>query len=70
MNTQLVPNIIHAVIYTLIQELAITNCREQEIRAPAKKWLMQNKPVNTLAVYKDWLYGGSVVVEGSTIKVH
>ncbi|XP_027115995.1 putative E3 ubiquitin-protein ligase LIN-1 isoform X1 [Coffea arabica] len=51
-----------------IQELAITNCREQEIRAPAKKWLMQNKPVNTLAVYKDWLYGGSVVVEGSTIK--
>ncbi|CAI9118834.1 OLC1v1020461C1 [Oldenlandia corymbosa var. corymbosa] len=51
-----------------IQELAIATGREQEIRAPAKMWMMQNKPINSLASYKEWLYGASVVVEGSKIK--
>ncbi|KAL2459268.1 Transducin/WD40 repeat-like superfamily protein [Forsythia ovata] len=50
-----------------IQELAITNSRQQEIKAPSKSW-MQNKPINSVAIYKDCLYSASLVLEGSNIK--
>lgn len=51
-----------------IQEVAITRTREQEIRAPAKSWRMQNRPINSIVVYKDWLYSASDIVEGSNFK--
>ncbi|KAK6161099.1 hypothetical protein DH2020_004480 [Rehmannia glutinosa] len=50
-----------------IQELMIINNRQQEIKAPSKSW-MQNKPISSVAIYKDWLYCASLVVEGSKIK--
>lgn len=51
-----------------IQELAITNNRQQELKAPSKSWIMQNRPINSIEVYKDWLYSASTSVEGSKIK--
>ncbi|XP_015060714.1 putative E3 ubiquitin-protein ligase LIN-1 [Solanum pennellii] len=51
-----------------IQELAIPNSRQQEIKAPSKSWSMKNKAVNSLAVYKDWLYSASSTIEASLIK--
>ncbi|KAK2970821.1 hypothetical protein RJ640_014809, partial [Escallonia rubra] len=51
-----------------IQEISITSNRQQEIKAPLKIWTMQNKPINSIATYKDWLYSASVTVEGSSIK--
>ncbi|CAN4106227.1 unnamed protein product [Withania somnifera] len=51
-----------------IQELAIANSRQQEIKAPSKSWSMKNKAVNSLAVYKDWLYSASSLIEASHIK--
>lgn len=51
-----------------IQELAIPNSRQQEIKAPSKSWSMKNKAVNSLAVYKDWLYSASSTIEASHIK--
>ncbi|XP_060197763.1 putative E3 ubiquitin-protein ligase LIN-1 [Lycium barbarum] len=51
-----------------IQELAIANSRQQEIKAPSKSWIMKNKAVNSLAVYKDWLYSASSTIEASHIK--
>lgn len=51
-----------------VQELIIANNRHQEIRAPEKKWSIQSKPINSLVVYKDWLYAAGVVVEGSKLK--
>ncbi|KAI8004081.1 putative E3 ubiquitin-protein ligase LIN-1 [Camellia lanceoleosa] len=52
-----------------IQELAITTNREREIKAPSKSWRMKSRPINSISVYKDWLYSASaVVVEGSNIK--
>ncbi|KAJ8566002.1 hypothetical protein K7X08_008578 [Anisodus acutangulus] len=51
-----------------IQELAIANNRQQEIKAPSKSWSMKNKAVNSLAVYKDWLYSASSTIEASHIK--
>ncbi|PIN02643.1 hypothetical protein CDL12_24836 [Handroanthus impetiginosus] len=50
-----------------IQELMIINNRQQEIKAPSKSWV-QNKPINSVAVYKDWLYSSSLIIEGSKIK--
>ncbi|KAI3469373.1 hypothetical protein Pfo_026036 [Paulownia fortunei] len=50
-----------------IQELIIINNRQQEIKAPSKSW-MQNKPISSVAIYKDWLYSASLVVEGSKMK--
>lgn len=52
-----------------MQELAIANSRQQEIKAPSKIWSMKNKSVNSLAVYKDWIYSASSMVEASHIKV-
>ncbi|PWA47331.1 transducin/WD40 repeat-like superfamily protein [Artemisia annua] len=51
-----------------IQELYIGNNRQQEIKAPSKSWRMQNKPIYSLALYKDWLYSASTCVDGSKIK--
>ncbi|KAM3358495.1 putative E3 ubiquitin-protein ligase LIN [Capsicum galapagoense] len=51
-----------------IQELAIANNRQQEIKAPSKSWSMKNKAVNSLAVYKDWLYSASSTIDSSHIK--
>ncbi|GAV74923.1 WD40 domain-containing protein [Cephalotus follicularis] len=51
-----------------IQELAMTNNREREIKAPTKRWRIQNKPINSIVVYKDWIYSASSFVEGSNIK--
>ncbi|XP_019237489.1 PREDICTED: putative E3 ubiquitin-protein ligase LIN-1 isoform X2 [Nicotiana attenuata] len=51
-----------------IQELAIANSRQQEIKAPSKIWSMKNKSVNSLAVYKDWIYSASSMIEASHIK--
>uniref|UniRef100_A0A2P2NXX6 Uncharacterized protein n=1 Tax=Rhizophora mucronata TaxID=61149 RepID=A0A2P2NXX6_RHIMU len=51
-----------------IQELAMTNNREREIKAPTKFWRMQQKPINSIVVYKDWLYSGSSTIEGSKLK--
>ena len=30
---------------------------------------MQNRPINSIVVYKDWLYSASDIVEGSNFKV-
>lgn len=46
----------------------ISNSRQQELKASAKKWMMQSKPINSLVVYKDWLYCASVTVEGAKTK--
>ncbi|XP_076924094.1 putative E3 ubiquitin-protein ligase LIN-1 [Bidens hawaiensis] len=51
-----------------IQELIIGNNRQQEIKASLKSWRMQSKPINSLALYKDWLYNASTSIDGSRIK--
>lgn len=51
-----------------IQELMISNSRQQELKGSAKKWMMQSKPINSLVVYKDWLYCAGVVIEGAKTK--
>ncbi|KAJ8766769.1 hypothetical protein K2173_007836 [Erythroxylum novogranatense] len=51
-----------------IQELAIASNREREIRPPTKSWSMQSKPVNSIVVYKDWIYSASSNVEGSKVQ--
>ncbi|KAI3505102.1 hypothetical protein L1887_27007 [Cichorium endivia] len=51
-----------------IHELIIGNNRQQEIKGPLKTWRLQNKPINSIAVYKDWLYSASSCVDGSRIK--
>lgn len=50
-----------------IQELMITNNRHQEMKEPSKRW-MQNKPISSISMYKEWLYSASLVVEGSKTK--
>ncbi|KAJ0602906.1 putative [Myosin heavy-chain] kinase transcription factor WD40-like family [Helianthus annuus] len=51
-----------------IQELIIGNNRQQEIKAPSKSWRLQSKPINSIALYKDWLYSASTSIDGSRIK--
>ncbi|KAL7596995.1 hypothetical protein Lser_V15G30708 [Lactuca serriola] len=51
-----------------IHELIIGNNRQQEIKGPSKSWRLQNKPINSIAVYKDWLYSASSCIDGSRIK--
>lgn len=55
--------------HSFFQELVITNNREREIKAPTKGWRIQNKPINSIIVFKDWLYCASSIVEGSKVKV-
>ncbi|KAA8527444.1 hypothetical protein F0562_034841 [Nyssa sinensis] len=64
---------IHGKVYvgcmdSSIQELTITNNREREIKAPSKSWRMKSKFINSLVMYKDWLYSASANVEGSNIR--
>ncbi|XP_055961330.1 putative E3 ubiquitin-protein ligase LIN-1 isoform X2 [Mercurialis annua] len=51
-----------------IQELTMINNKEREIKPPTKSWIMQNKPINSIVLHKDWLYSASSNVEGSKIK--
>ncbi|KAF6143709.1 hypothetical protein GIB67_021719 [Kingdonia uniflora] len=51
-----------------IQEVDIENKREREIKAPAKFWRMQTRPINSVLAYRDWLYSASNKVEGSNLK--
>ncbi|KAM7258732.1 hypothetical protein ACFE04_014473 [Oxalis oulophora] len=52
-----------------IQEISVTNNREREIRPPTKSWRLQNKPVNSIVQYKEWLYcAANSTVDGSDIK--
>ncbi|XP_057958837.1 putative E3 ubiquitin-protein ligase LIN-2 isoform X2 [Malania oleifera] len=51
-----------------IQELAITSNLEQEIKRPSKSWRLQSRPINSIVVYKDWLYSASTTVEGSNLQ--
>ncbi|VVA96755.1 unnamed protein product [Arabis nemorensis] len=51
-----------------IQELILASKREKEIRAPTRSWRIQNKPVNSVVVYKDMLYSSSTHVDMSNIK--
>uniref|UniRef100_A0A5B7B9C4 Putative E3 ubiquitin-protein ligase LIN-1 isoform X2 n=1 Tax=Davidia involucrata TaxID=16924 RepID=A0A5B7B9C4_DAVIN len=68
---------IHGKVYvgcmdSSIQELTITNNRERErereIKEPSKSWRMQSKFINSIVMYKDWLYSASAIVEGSNIR--
>lgn len=51
-----------------IQELNIAHNQERDIKGPSKNWMMQSKPVNSIAVHRDWLYSASAAIEGSSIK--
>ncbi|KAL5701287.1 hypothetical protein ACHQM5_026638 [Ranunculus cassubicifolius] len=51
-----------------IQEVDMTNEREREIKPPARRWWVQNKPMNAVLGYKDWFYSASTLVEGSILK--
>ncbi|KAJ0716758.1 putative [Myosin heavy-chain] kinase transcription factor WD40-like family [Helianthus annuus] len=51
-----------------IQELVTGNNRQQEIKAPSKSWRMQNKPISSICIHKDWLYSASICIDGSRIK--
>ena len=53
-----------------IHELIIGSNRQQEIKSPLKTWRLQNKPIHSISVYKDWLYSASTCVDGSKIKVN
>ncbi|XP_042055006.1 putative E3 ubiquitin-protein ligase LIN-1 [Salvia splendens] len=50
-----------------ILEVMISNNRQQEIKGPSKGW-MQNKPIRSLSLYKDWLYSASSAIEGAKMK--
>ncbi|KAJ0979798.1 hypothetical protein J5N97_015272 [Dioscorea zingiberensis] len=51
-----------------IKELDIKENHKTEIRAPTNSWRMLNKPINSVLVYKDWIYCAGSNVEGSSIK--
>ncbi|XP_071727760.1 putative E3 ubiquitin-protein ligase LIN-1 [Rutidosis leptorrhynchoides] len=51
-----------------IQELIVGNNRQQEIKAQSNSWRIQNKPINSILLYKDWLYSASTCIDGSKIK--
>ncbi|XVF38737.1 hypothetical protein REPUB_Repub20aG0127400 [Reevesia pubescens] len=51
-----------------IQELSITSNHEREIKAPVNKWRMHRKPINSIIMYRDWLYCASSMIEGSNIR--
>ena len=55
--------------YHCFQELSTTSNRAQEIKAAAKFWNLQRRPINAVVTYKDWLYSASSIVEGSNLKV-
>ncbi|XP_039007179.1 putative E3 ubiquitin-protein ligase LIN isoform X2 [Hibiscus syriacus] len=51
-----------------IQEISLTSNHQREIKAPVKKWRMQSKPINSITMYRDWLYCASSTVEGSSLR--
>ncbi|KAJ6824232.1 putative E3 ubiquitin-protein ligase LIN-1 isoform X1 [Iris pallida] len=51
-----------------IQEVDITEDRNIEIKAPASRWRRMYKPINSIAVYKGWVYCAGATVEGSSTK--
>lgn len=60
----------HVVLYShCFQELSTTSNRAQEIKAGAKLWNLQRRPINAVVPYKDCLYSASSIVEGSNLKV-
>lgn len=56
-------------IYDCFQEVSLSSNHQREIKAAVKKWRMQSKPINSITVYRDWLYCASSMVEGSNIRV-
>jgi hypothetical protein len=40
-----------------------------EIRAPEKSWKLRKQPINSIVVYKDWMYCAGNSVQGSSFKV-
>ncbi|KAL1548460.1 putative E3 ubiquitin-protein ligase LIN-1 isoform X1 [Salvia divinorum] len=50
-----------------ILEVMISNNRQQEIKGPSKGW-MQNKPIRSISLYKEWLYSASSAIEGAKMK--
>lgn len=60
----------HVVSYShCFQEFSTTSNRAQEIKAGAKLWKLQRRPINAVVTYKDCLYSASSIVEGSNLKV-
>ncbi|URE36110.1 WD domain, G-beta repeat [Musa troglodytarum] len=51
-----------------IQEVDLMDGNKTLIRAPAYSWRIQKKPVNSIKLYKDWVYSAGAVVEGSCLK--
>uniref|UniRef100_A0A7N0T2H4 E3 ubiquitin-protein ligase LIN-1 n=1 Tax=Kalanchoe fedtschenkoi TaxID=63787 RepID=A0A7N0T2H4_KALFE len=51
-----------------IQELNVVKNREREIKEPTRNWRLHSRPINSISVYKDWLYSASTIIEGSHIK--
>lgn len=39
------------------------------IRAPDNSWRINRKPINSIKLYRDWVYSAGAVVEGSCMKV-
>ncbi|XP_011621981.1 putative E3 ubiquitin-protein ligase LIN-1 isoform X1 [Amborella trichopoda] len=51
-----------------IQEVDLsTNC-SREINGGVKSWI-KSKPVNSIAIFKDWIYSAGATVKGSNVKV-
>ncbi|KAE8668048.1 putative PP1/PP2A phosphatases pleiotropic regulator PRL1 [Hibiscus syriacus] len=51
-----------------IQEISSTSSHHREIKAAAQKWRMQSKRINSITIYRDWLYCSSPIVKGSNIR--
>ncbi|KAA3456214.1 WD40 domain-containing protein [Gossypium australe] len=51
-----------------IQEVSLSSNHQREIKAAVKKWRMQSKPINSITMYRDWLYCASSMVEGSNVR--
>lgn len=56
-------------IFIILQELALGNYREREVKLASKRWMLQTKPISSIFAYKDWVYIAGQGVEGSNIKV-
>ncbi|XXG84253.1 hypothetical protein AAC387_Pa10g1805 [Persea americana] len=51
-----------------IQEVDIVTAEMREIKATERSWWMQKQPINSIVLYKDWIYYASDTVEGSNFK--
>ncbi|OAY79454.1 putative E3 ubiquitin-protein ligase LIN-1, partial [Ananas comosus] len=51
-----------------IQEIDIMEDNKIEIRAPTKIWRIRKQLINSIQIYKDWMYLAGATVEGSSIK--